>query len=96
MRKLDSNKAFTLIELLVVIAVLGILVLLAAPRFLGHTEEALHTSLVHDARLIQDASNRYYLDNGEFPYLLNESGEKTLIGPNGLFEVLYKALMMTI
>ena len=46
--------------------------------------------LVHDARLIQDASNRYYLDNGEFPYLLNESGEKTLIGPNGLFEILHK------
>ena len=35
-----NKKGFTLIELLTVIAILGILVLIAAPRFLGYTEKA--------------------------------------------------------
>ena len=35
-----NKKGFTLIELLTVIAILGILVLLAAPKFLGYTEKA--------------------------------------------------------
>lgn len=35
-----NKKGFTLIELLTVIAILGILVLMSAPKFLGYTEEA--------------------------------------------------------
>lgn len=34
-----NKKGFTLIELLAVIAILGILVLIAAPKFLGYTEK---------------------------------------------------------
>ena len=38
--KNDKNKkAFTLIELIVTIADIGILVLLASPRFFGHTQK---------------------------------------------------------
>lgn len=35
-----NKRGFTLIELLTVIAILGILVLLAAPKFLGYAEKA--------------------------------------------------------
>ena len=34
-----NKRGFTLIELLTVIAILGILVLLAAPKFLGYIED---------------------------------------------------------
>lgn len=44
------KKGFTLIELIVVIAVLGILVLLAAPKFLGYVEEAKLAQIKNDSK----------------------------------------------
>lgn len=52
--KLRNNKAFTLIELIVVIAILGILVLLATPKFLGYTEDARIAQIKNDIRVIGD------------------------------------------
>lgn len=46
----NSSKAFTLIELIVVIAVLGILVLMAAPKFLGYTQDAKITQMKSDIK----------------------------------------------
>lgn len=62
-----KRKGFTLIELIVVMAILAILVMLAVPAFLGHTKKAEWTRIIHDARLIEDAAERYYLEHGEFP-----------------------------
>lgn len=45
---LNSKKGFTLIELITVIAILGILVLLAAPKFLGYTEQAKLAQIKND------------------------------------------------
>ena len=52
MKKMDK-KAFTLIELLVVIAVVGILVLLGAPRFTGYTQRAELTRIQHDTKMME-------------------------------------------
>ena len=52
MKKMDK-KAFTLIELLVVIAVVGILVLLAAPRFTGYTQKAEDARIQHDIKVME-------------------------------------------
>lgn len=50
-RKLSlNNKAFTLIELIVVIAVIGILVLLAMPKFLGYTKDAKLVQIKNDVK----------------------------------------------
>lgn len=86
---MNNKKGFTLIELLIVIAILGILTLLAVSTFLGHSNKALEVSLRHDAKLIQKASTNYHLKNQEYPYLL-ENGRPVEIGPNGMFEILYK------
>lgn len=96
MKKFNNKKAFTLIELLVVIAVLGVLVLLATPRLLGKTDNAFTTSIKHDARLVQDAAERYYLDNDEFPFLYEEDEEGVLeavvAGSPNQYEILHKVI----
>ena len=70
--KIKNNKAFTLIELIVTIAVLGILVLLAAPKFSGHIKDAELTRGFADAKSIQKASEMYFMDNEDWPRLTDE------------------------
>ena len=60
----SGKKGFTLIELIVIVAVVSIIVLLATADFLGQTAQASLTKLKHDARIVQDASDKYFLDYG--------------------------------
>lgn len=69
----NKRKGFTLIELIVVMAIIGILVLLAAPRFLGRTDDANATKHVSNARTLEDASERYYMDHGDWPRLTDDA-----------------------
>jgi len=62
-----NKKGFTLIELIVVMAVIGILVLLAAPKFLGYTKDANVTAMQADAKILSNASLMYNIDNEKFP-----------------------------
>ena len=72
MRKLKIKKGFTLIELIVVIAILGILVLLAAPRMLGYTERAKIAELTNNNKVIETASQMYHMDNDDWPRLTDD------------------------
>ena len=63
MKKMLNKKGFTLIELIVVIAVIGILVLLAAPRFLGYTRDAHVAAMKADAKILSNAALVYHIDN---------------------------------
>ena len=63
MEKMDK-KAFTLIELIVVVAVIGILVLLGAPRLTSYVQEAQLTRIQHDVKVMeQEMSNVLTTDN---------------------------------
>ena len=63
------KKGFTLIELLTVIAILGILVLLAVPRFLGYTEQAKLAQIKNDIKVHENhidselTRNEFYIEN---------------------------------
>lgn len=59
-----AKAGFTLIELIVVIAILGILVLLAAPRFLGYTKDANVSTMQADAKVLANAALVYNVESG--------------------------------
>ena len=62
-----NKKGFTLIELIVVMSIIGILALLAAPSFIGKTEEATRTKHFATVRVLEDAAERYFIDHGKWP-----------------------------
>jgi len=59
MRKKLNKKGFTLIELVVVIAILGILALVAIPRFTGMRADANESAVISNLRNIQTAAEVY-------------------------------------
>jgi len=69
MFKYKNKKGFTLIELVVVMAIIGILVLLAMPKFMGNTQQARLTQIKSDTKQVENASERYYIDNQDWPRL---------------------------
>lgn len=44
----------------------------------------------HDARIVQDASDRYYLDHGDWPFLLDEEGDQVIIQDPKRLKIIYK------
>lgn len=66
------RRGFTLIELLVVMAALGLLLSLAAPRYIEHADRARETVLKHNLAAIRTALERYRGDRGLYPEDLAE------------------------
>lgn len=61
------NGGFTIIELIVVMAVIAILVLMAAPKYLGYTQKAKQTQTINDAKVIENAVDEYLFTYEVFP-----------------------------
>ncbi|MFU0783419.1 MAG: Prepilin-type cleavage/methylation domain-containing protein [Thermoanaerobacterium thermosaccharolyticum] len=62
-----DEKGFTLIELIVVIAILGILAAIAVPRVTGSLNKAKENADIANLKIIQDAVERYNVENGGYP-----------------------------
>jgi len=60
------KKGFTLVELLIVVAIIGILVGIAIPNFLGARTRAKVAKSFADMDAIAKAEEFYNLDNGEY------------------------------
>ncbi|MEW6513327.1 MAG: prepilin-type N-terminal cleavage/methylation domain-containing protein [Pseudomonadota bacterium] len=67
-----SARGFTLIELLVVLAVLGLLLSLAAPKYVRSVDNAKETVLAENLRTTRDAIDRFHADRGRYPASLDE------------------------
>jgi type IV pilus assembly protein PilA len=66
--RLDGNteQGFTLIELLVVIIIIGILLAIAVPSYLGFRDRAANNAMKANLRAALPAAEAYYADNGNY------------------------------
>jgi prepilin-type N-terminal cleavage/methylation domain-containing protein len=62
----NNEKGFTLIELLVVIIIIGILLAIAVPSYLGFRDRANNNAAKANLRAALPAAEAYYADNGTY------------------------------
>ncbi len=65
-QRLVQEEGFTLIELLVVIVIIGILLAIAVPSYLGFRDRASQKSADADIRAALPSVEAYYGDNGNY------------------------------
>ena len=66
--RLDGNtdQGFTLIELLVVIIIIGILLAIAVPSYLGFRDRAANNAAKTNLRAALPSAEAFYADNGTY------------------------------
>jgi type IV pilus assembly protein PilA len=62
----NSEQGFTLIELLVVIIIIGILLAIAVPSYLGFRDRAANNAMKANLRAALPAAEAYYADHGTY------------------------------
>lgn len=66
------QRGFSLIELLVVLAVMGLLLGVAAPRYVEHVDRARESVLRRNLAGLRDAIDKFYADRERYPDALQE------------------------
>lgn len=66
------QRGFTVIELLVVLAAIGLLLSVAAPRYIAHLDHARETVLRQNLRGVREAIDKFHGDQGRYPATLEE------------------------
>ncbi len=76
MAGLMKHNGFTLVELLVVLAIIGMLLSIAAPRYLNGVDKSKEAVLREDLAVTRQALDNYFGDNGKYPDSLEELANK--------------------
>jgi type IV pilus assembly protein PilA len=78
-----DESAFTLIELLVVLIIIGVLLAIAIPSYLGFQKKAQQTAAMSDVRSAIPDAEAYYSDNNSYtgmtPTLLQSTYDSGLV-----------------
>jgi len=72
LRKNRTQSGFTLIELMIVMAIIGILLLLAIPRYVGAVRHAREAALKEDLQTLRTAIDTYTMDKQKGPQSLDD------------------------
>ncbi len=67
LRPANRQSGFSLLEIMVVVVIIGILVATIAPNLFGETDKARMTRLKVDITSLEDALERYKMDNFNYP-----------------------------
>jgi general secretion pathway protein G len=70
------RRGFTLIELVVVMAIIGLLLSIAAPRFIGSLEQGRRHVQRQNIAALREAIDRFHGDLGRYPATLHELVER--------------------
>ena len=70
---LKNKKGFTLIELIVVIAIIGVLVLLATPKFINYLAEAKEARYAYNVKVVEQQMEIYQVRGEAIPNIENWS-----------------------
>ena len=73
-RLAKEESGFTLIELLIVLVIIGILLAIAVPSYLGFKDRANQTAASANVRSAIPAAEAYYSDQGDYLFTKNPDG----------------------
>jgi general secretion pathway protein G len=67
-----KNKGFTLVELMVVLTVIGLLLSVVVPDYIGRMKRAEESVLQENLTVMRDALDKHYADAGQYPANLQD------------------------
>lgn len=82
-----KKRGFTLVELLVVVAIIGLLVVVLAPRFMSYTQKAREARAAGDIHAMRTIVEAYAADEGQGRYPVDSNDPSV---PNSIAAVLQK------